>query len=659
MNMTLDNKIGMVSVNDLNGMSFVIPKYQRGYRWESQQILELLKDIRLFMDSNSTGFYCLQPLAVKKKIKDLYGFRQETERVLQEADNDCFFDDIDKLITKSISWEVIDGQQRLTTMYILLKLLDASSEPYTIEYETRLDSKLFLRDILSKNDADADENIDYRHMYDALKVARQWFVTNDPENNKGLRTRMLDTLRSRVKFIWYESVGENPIKVFTRLNIGKIALTNAELIKASLLNKSNYLQYSTENINAIQVEIANKWDEIEYALQNDEFWLFLKSKTKDGPRIDFLFEIIKEQDLFSIRKQIDEEQYSNIIGNDRYSVYRYFATSMEYFRREKKLAERLSDIWMTVVSLYETFVEWFNDQDYYHLIGFLIWNCEESKISKGSKLIELYQVWKESDKFKFKSHVKEQIKDVLKIDKNSLNTLHFERDKAKIRKILLLHNLCTVMASQEIQQDKYQLHVFYKFPFHIFKRETWNVEHIDSATTNDLKSTKEQKAWARAALYALGEKCTDKMRQQINDLLKIRDRAKYDNFDQLYEDVELILPKVDSLSDGMESEDNERMHPWNLTLLDEGTNKAYKNSIFSVKRSFVVYKEKGYHCFLGDDGVVQIDEKKAIAFVPPCTKQVFMKYYTPEANNLLAWGKKDSENYLKDILEKLKPFLKP
>jgi len=611
------------------------------------------------MDSNSTGFYCLQPLAVKKKIKDLYGFRQETERVLQEADNDCFFDDIDKLITKSISWEVIDGQQRLTTMYILLKLLDASSEPYTIEYETRLDSKLFLRDILSKNDADADENIDYRHMYDALKVARQWFVTNDPENNKGLRTRMLDTLRSRVKFIWYESVGENPIKVFTRLNIGKIALTNAELIKASLLNKSNYLQYSTENINAIQVEIANKWDEIEYALQNDEFWLFLKSKTKDGPRIDFLFEIIKEQDLFSIRKQIDEEQYSNIIGNDRYSVYRYFATSMEYFRREKKLAERLSDIWMTVVSLYETFVEWFNDQDYYHLIGFLIWNCEESKISKGSKLIELYQVWKESDKFKFKSHVKEQIKDVLKIDKNSLNTLHFERDKAKIRKILLLHNLCTVMASQEIQQDKYQLHVFYKFPFHIFKRETWNVEHIDSATTNDLKSTKEQKAWARAALYALGEKCTDKMRQQINDLLKIRDRAKYDNFDQLYEDVELILPKVDSLSDGMESEDNERMHPWNLTLLDEGTNKAYKNSIFSVKRSFVVYKEKGYHCFLGDDGVVQIDEKKAIAFVPPCTKQVFMKYYTPEANNLLAWGKKDSENYLKDILEKLKPFLKP
>jgi hypothetical protein len=313
---------------------------------------------------------------------------------------------------------------------------------------------------------------------------------------------------------------------------------------------------------------------------------------------------------------------------------------------------------MTVVSLYETFVEWFNDQDYYHLIGFLIWNCEESKINKGSKLIELYQVWKESDKFKFKNTVKGQIKDVLRIDKNSLNTLHFERDKAKIRKILLLHNLCTVMASQEIQQDKYQLHVFYKFPFHIFKRETWNVEHIDSATTNDLKSTKEQKAWARAALYALGEKCTDKIRQQINDLLKIRDRAKYDNFDQLYEDVELILPKVDSLSDGMEGEDNERMHPWNLTLLDEGTNKAYKNSIFSVKRSFVVYKEKGCHCFLGDDGVVQIDEKKAIAFVPPCTKQVFMKYYTPEANNLLAWGKKDSENYLKDILEKLKPFLK-
>ena len=105
------------------------------------------------------------------------------------------------------------------------------------------------------------------------------------------------------------------------------------------------------------------------------------------------------------------------------------------------------------------------------------------------------------------------------------------------------------------------------------------------------------------------------------------------------------------------AEDNERMHIWNLALLDEGTNKSYKNSIFSVKRAFVIYKEMGHHCKLKDNGTVEIDENKAIAFIPPCTKHVFMKYYTKDANNLLVLSKLDAEAYLRDIESKLEHFL--
>ena len=83
-------------------------------------------------------------------------------------------------------------------------------------------------------------------------------------------------------------------------------------------------------------------------------------------------------------------------------------------------------------------------------------------------MIELYRVWKKSDKHEFRRALIEQIKKIVGIGRDSLNKLHFDNDKAKIRKVLLLHNLCTVMANQEIQQDKYELHVFYKFPFHIF-----------------------------------------------------------------------------------------------------------------------------------------------------------------------------------------------
>ena len=99
------------------------------------------------------------------------------------------------------------------------------------------------------------------------------------------------------------------------------------------------------------------------------------------------------------------------------------------------------------------------------------------------------------------------------------------------------------------------------------------------------------------------------------------------------------------------------MHIWNLALLDESTNKSYRNSIFCVKRSFVINKEQGKHCHISDEGKVVIDGK-AIAFVPICTKQAFLKYYTEDANALLAWSRTDSKEYLEDIKQKLENFLK-
>ena len=65
----------------------------------------------------------------------------------------------------------------------------------------------------------------------------------------------------------------------------------------------------------------------------------------------------------------------------------------------------------------------------------------------------------------------------------------------------------------------------------------------------------------------------------------------------------------------------------------------------------------GLHCKLKDNGTVEIDENRAIAFIPPCTKHVFMKYYTKDANNLLVWSKPDAEAYLSDIESKLEDFL--
>lgn len=659
--MNNDNKIGLLSVTDLSDKKFIIPEYQRGYRWEQQQVTDLLKDLKAFMEGGGTGYYCLQPLAVKRVAPNLDTFRKDIENTLN-GDNDTVVERMSSLLADSILWEVIDGQQRLTTIYILIKLLSSENpEPYSITYKTREGSEEFLKDIRNKTEKDAQENIDYAHMKTAYDAAEQWVLKLEQQGEASIRTELLDVINNRVKFIWYESVNEKPIDVFTRLNIGRISLTNAELIKATLLNKSNYPKESGLSLYELQLSIASKWDEIEYALQNEEFWLFLNSPSYKKPtRIDFIFEMIHSQDLLGVKEALNSHDYDELIGNDRYSIFRYFTTAMKYYHSEKTVAERLNKIWSIIVSIFYTFTEWYKDKLYYHYVGFLLWDREEKKGDKYPLLKELYKKWKGSDKEGFRNHLILQIKDTLKKTKiGELNNLHFDRDKPVIKRILLLHNIQTIIENQEIQRNKYELSVFYKFPFHLFKKEVWNVEHIDSATTNELKSPKEKKAWAKVALYAIDAyKDTADLRQDLSAILKDSDGCS--NFDDVFQRVAELFPNDDRLvvpEDADADTDNERMHPWNLTLLDEGTNKAYKNSIFSVKRSFIIFKEMGKHCTLKDDGTVDTDEEKAIAFVPPCTKQVFMKYYTQNPTNLLAWGKTDASLYLQDMEKKVKLFL--
>lgn len=105
------SEIELLPVKELLGRDFSIPGYQRGYRWTKRQVDDLLDDILEFMDKppKEKEIYCLQPLVLKYKGKDN--------------------------MVKG-PWEVIDGQQRLTTIKILLAYLEYEKS-YSIEYETR------------------------------------------------------------------------------------------------------------------------------------------------------------------------------------------------------------------------------------------------------------------------------------------------------------------------------------------------------------------------------------------------------------------------------------------------------------------------------------------------------------------------------------------
>ncbi|HRS05156.1 MAG TPA: DUF262 domain-containing protein, partial [Treponema sp.] len=240
--------VKLVNIFDLFDKNFSIPSYQRGYRWTTRQVEDLLEDILDFqkkLNKQPGEFYCLQPLVVKKLSQTEY--------------------------------EVIDGQQRLTTLYLILLYFEdlikmtfrkVKNEWYKINYGTRKD---FINSSFNDNNS---EYIDNYYISDARKFIKEWIdkkVSNDELNIvEYLNTILKKDIRAvdqqdidianNVRFIWYEITEENlpGSAIFTRINMGKIPLTNSELIKALF-----FINEKEEDRIKHQFSKAYEWEYIE------------------------------------------------------------------------------------------------------------------------------------------------------------------------------------------------------------------------------------------------------------------------------------------------------------------------------------------------------------------------------------------------------------
>lgn len=616
-----ENKIELKSISELLGMNFFIPSYQRGYRWTRQQIKDLLDDIQEFIEKKHDGFYCVQPLVVKER-------RQETFNLIKEQAQNL--DEIRSLLKGS--WEVIDGQQRLTTIYILLSYLEATNK-YALEYETRPDSKKFLDKI---DEHQKEENIDYYHIVESKEQIHSWFEKKAKEFKENFKENLLHN----VKFIWYESVDEDPIKVFTRLNVGKISLTNAELIKALFLNKSNFDGLDYQKIRLQQQEISGEWDTIEYTLQNDEFWLFLNKPDYNKPtRIDFIFDLICEKNTLELSAEKMKE-----LGDDEHKTFRYF-----YFW-SKENNSNITECWQKVKAFFQIFREWFNDLELYHYIGFLIENN-----AKISKLIDEWNGEKQTKENFITKYIYDEIKQ--KISGCSDLYKQYEVNgypKTQCRPILLLHNIQMIIDQNKILEEnrKYKLPVFYKFPFHLFKKESWDVEHIDSNTENLLENEADRKEWLKYS--SIGIDLPEDLKSKIKTYIEAKKEEEKPNFQNLYDEILEIYSKADS---SKKLSDEEKNKIGNFTLLDSSTNRSYGNVIFPAKRRAIIGKIQGIKIEVNDN-LELIPTKATSAFIPPCTEKIFQKTFNPLPNSLREWDKDDAQAYLNNIKDTLQKFYK-
>ena len=561
------------SVRDIidKKINFNVPAYQRGYRWDKINVTDLLDDLLEFMqDPNSGKFYCLQPLVVKKIGENQYN--------------------------------VIDGQQRLTTIFIILKYLEKLLEDendikeiYTINYETREGSQEFLKNI-AKPQEDSNKNIDYFYMHQAYEAVDSWFKDKISQK-KTTKRKMLEIFTNsedekHIEFIWYEveNSENDEVKIFARLNSGKIPLTNAELIKALFLNVRNFPKECSENeISVRQIEISKEWDEIEYALQDDEFFKFL-TKNDYPTRIELLFEIlsgVKNTEL------------------DRYAIYRHFADMA-------KEEDDLSHIWTDIKKIFLTFKFWFKDSEYYHLVVFLV----ASGISNIMTLYNEFEsgAWlKTESETKTKSGFKDSLKEKIKIDTANIGELNYIDNRKELENILLLFNIATIINSKGS---------YTRFSFNEYNGKKWSLEHIHAQNDKGLKDKKAQDAWLENSKKYIYE---SDLQEKIDIFIKGNENNHFD---------ELQMEILNKFGDVVNMHGIE-----NLALLAAENNSSLCNGPFIEKRKKIIEMDKN-----GE-------------FIPICTKNVFLKYYTKNLSNVYFWSKQDQEDYKGSIIETLENFL--
>lgn len=644
------NTLELKSIAELQDMAFYIPAYQRGYRWTQQQVKDLLKDILEFSEKKgNASIYCLQPLVIVKRLSD----EDSVMKRIHEAKD---LNEVRHLLKEQ--WEVVDGQQRLTTIRLILEVLQ-QPHFYDIEYETRKNSASFLDGIMNGiPDSNVKENIDYYYIKQAVNCTNNWLKGKDID-------RFRNVLLHQVKFIWYETQENNPKEVFTRLNIGKISLTNAELIKALLLNKSNFPNDDYSRVRLRQQEIAMEWDVIEYTLQSNEFWLFLNEPGNErSTRIDFIFDMICQEDMLHCK---DDQE---IQMNDDLKTFRYFN---HYFETQKQKEEAIQTIWEKVKEIFQTLQEWFDDKELYHYIGFLI--CI------GKSVNRIYRQWtRYATKSAFReNYLMKAIKESIRY-KDIENTV-YEVDaevpqefkggvKQNCRPILLLYNLQTVINQNNVlaENKKYREGVFYKFPFHLYKSEDWDVEHIDSNTENKLNDIQSQREWLLNAYFGLQGEVFKEIRKNIKDFFEKFTGKNYEQSEDpdkqkaRNERFEELRSSIDDINGNIRLSQIEKNKIWNFALLDSSTNRSYGNAIFPAKRRVIIGKDQGKRFFpptVDENGAIvecKVQEGQS-SFIPPCTKSVFLKYYNAASSDFNTWNKEDAIAYMNNIKDTLKEFL--
>ena len=578
----------------------------------------MLEDIKQFAndDSLNSDSYFLQPIVVKSTTYN-----------------------------GEYMWEVLDGQQRLTTMLLVLKeLLRGYMTPKDInKYSPLLYNITYTnRPQLDFGAPNAADNIDSYYLSTAYSVIAKWCESNEDFTDI-IRCLFYQSAKRQVKIIWYaideDSTDLLSINIFNRLNKGKISLTSSELIKALFI--MDY-ELSSENKALAAEQLSMEWNEMERKFQGDNFWYFISDDNVGAQtRIDILFDFVTQ------RPDMSDTDYS----------YREFQKLYDFCREQErnktydtfvgewaKDMSNMQDAWKLVRKTYDRLVAWYEDNLYYHYVGYLVaigftplqiynhlereksintvheWTVEDTKISLRRMMME-----------KFKEGTKYLSKD--EID-------NFEYGSEYVTRVLLLFNIESCRKGHNV-----------RFAFDNYKKENWDVEHVDSQNDATLQEYDDRIRWLEQVKFILELEGTERSNELAkicnNHINTFKTNSKVNV--EAYRDFYITINKYYSREGNEKEEDvdltNKRKdHLSNLTLLDSSTNREYKDAPFAYKRYYLIEKDKEGKCF-----------------IPICTRNLFLKYFSNSNSNAsyldnMRWNSADRKDYMDAIHKVVDPI---
>lgn len=566
-----------------------IPPYQRGYKWEAKHIIKLLKDIDSF-EPSAGKFYCLQNITIIPQV-------------------DCF--------------NVVDGQQRLTTLTLLLSYLDekqlVAQKVRFPKNSIRQQTNLFLQEIITNEDVEfPDEDWDYfvsgekeydhqdiSYLYRGFQTIAEWFdaYTGDIREFKD---KLLHHVKLIINLIESSSSEE---KIFGNLNSKRVPLDGADLIRAMLITRVAKEEGRRESdiknivrVNERRVKIGWELDQINQWWTQNEIIQYFSS-----------FIRIESEKTASGDKIFNEQLYPLNY------LYLFFAEKNQASELTLELIEERNNdalgLYKELLKLHNTLQDWYGDKIIYHYLGFLFNNDNKQDFDFG-KAWKLWTVASTRDDFiaSLKAEIKRSLSTNGELADYTDETVNWYQDQPK----LLVKTLILMDIIHCLKKDRENL------PVTCFTKSNNDIEHIFPKTPETITEIKPYIEFLNT--HVIKE---TKDRFDLSDWDRRRNEEDYISDAEQFIEDQLSNIKVNSIG--------------NLVLLYSSLNRSIKNAIYAIKRGRIIeYFQQGH-------------------YIQPHTFQVFIRYFNDVNNrnfDVKHWTVNDIQANAAFIQNKISAFFK-